>query len=224
MKEKLTITAYKNVERNSPIDDYECYLPPEAIQLGQTNEFTEVATINGSLPLTAFASGGQNTMTIDLILDGSGAHAVSGGKVVSVAKQLMELRELTVQFDGALHQPPFLRVVWGQLPPFDCRAQSLTTSYKTFNPEGTIIHAVARLVLVQDIDEKLLQRMANRQSPDLYHYHQVGPGETLPLLAHKYYNDTRHLLVIARQNRLSNLYALKAGTTLIIPPLKPATP
>jgi hypothetical protein len=56
-------------------------------------------------------------------------------------------------------------------------------------------------------------------SPDLTHKIEVKEGDILPLLTYKTYNNQNYYLQVARVNKLKNFRKLKAGTTLVFPPI-----
>ena len=60
---------------------------------------------------------------------------------------------------------------------------------------------------------------ANMSSPDLSHAVVVTEGDTLPLLCHRIYGDSRYYVDVARFNGLHAFRALKPGLTLRFPPL-----
>ena len=217
--ELLTISAYTDPERSKLKSDFQCYVSPEAIKMSQKNNFSVLSTVNANHPQVAFSSGGKNTMELDIILDGSGAYAVKDKQPVSIKEQVQNLLSTTMRYDGKIHQPLYLAVKWGELDMFKAKAESLDIDYKTFNSQAAIIAAHVKLVLIEDIPFDLSQAQANKQSPDLFHYHVVADDETLPLISYDYYQDTSHLHLIATQNKLNSLYDCVRGTTLLIPPL-----
>lgn len=219
MEDLLQIVSYSDSERKSKIGTFECFVSPLSIKLKRQNNFGTLNVVNGTIPIVGFANGGRNTMEVSLILDGTGAYAYKNDEPIEVIKQLTDLLENTIQYKGSIHQPPFLKVMWGTLPVFLCRAESVDIDYKTFNSEGVPVQANVNLVLLEDVDEELSKKQANKESPDLFHEHLVMEGESLALISYNYYASTSHLKKIASANHLNNLYDIRPGQLLLIPPL-----
>lgn len=219
MEDLLKIISYSDAERKSTLGTFECLVSPLSIKFQQRNNYGQLNVVNGTIPLTGFANGGKGTMEISLILDGTGAYASKDNEPIEVVKQLSDLMGNTVVYNGSIHQPPFLKVVWGTLPIFLCRAESIDVDYKTFNSLGVPVQANVTLLLIEDVDAELSKKQANKQSPDLFHEHLVEENENLALISYDYYADTRHLKHIATINKLNSLYDCKPGQILLIPPL-----
>lgn len=220
MEDLLKIISYSDAERKSMLGTFECLVSPLTIKLQQRNNYGQLNVVNGTIPVTGFANGGGGSMEVSLILDGTGAYATKDDQPIEVVKQLSNLMENTVVYNGSIHQPPFLKVVWGTLPIFLCRAESIDIDYKTFNSLGVPVQANVKLVLIEDVDDELSKKQANKQSPDLFHEHLVEENENLALISYNYYSDTRHLKHIANVNTLNSLYDCYPGQILLIPPLK----
>jgi nucleoid-associated protein YgaU len=56
-------------------------------------------------------------------------------------------------------------------------------------------------------------------SPDLTHRVTVAQGDILPLMTYEVYDDQNYYLQVAKVNKLKNFRKLKAGTTLVFPPI-----
>jgi hypothetical protein len=145
MEDTLKIYAYSDAERSTELGVFECYVSPLSIKMNRNNRFGRLNTINGTIPLTAFSNGGTNSLELTIVLDGTGAYAVKDDEPYKVVDQLNDLMKYTVLYDGSIHQPPFLKVVWGTIPVFVCRAQDLDVDYKTFNSEGVPVQADVKL-------------------------------------------------------------------------------
>jgi len=219
MEDLLKIYSFSDSERKVELGVFECFVSPLSVKIHQQNTYGSLQGINSSLPLTAFACGGRNTMEVSIILDGTGAYASHDDEPIDVITQLNDLMSNTMLYDGSIHQPPFLKVIWGTTPVFLCRGESLDVDYKTFNNEGVPVRADITLLLVEDVNIELSKRQANKESPDLFHEHLVRNNENLATISYQYYQDTSHLHLIANQNDMNNLYACIPGKVLLIPPL-----
>ena len=220
MEDLLKIYAYKDSARRTELGMFECHVSPLSLKMNLRNQYGQLNAVNGTIPLVGFSSVGANIMELTIVLDGTGAYAKKDDKPYNVVDQLIELMQITMEFNGSMHQPPFLKLIWGQIPVFLCRGEELDVDYKTFNKEGVPVRADVRMVFVEDVGSELSKKRANKESPDLFHEHTVAEHDTLALISYKYYSDTSHLYKIANINDLNNLYDCgDPGKTLAIPPL-----
>jgi len=219
MEDLLKIYAYSDSARTTELGKFECLVSPLSLKLNRRNQYGQLNAVNRSIPLVGFASGGTNTMELTIVLDGTGAYALKDGEPYSVVDQLIDLIQITMDYNGSMHQPPFLKLIWGQTPVFLCRGEVLDVDYKTFNNESVPVRADVRMVFVEDVDSELSKKKANKESADLFHQHTIGEDETLALISYNYYKDTKHLDKIADMNDLNNLYDCDPGKILLIPPL-----
>lgn len=220
MASYLQIQAFQDAARSKKIGAFESRVSPVNFTLHQQNVYGELIPLNGSLPIQGFTSGGKTVMELLLLLDGTGVNARKGDNPLIVADELSKLVTHTIQYEGSIHQPPFLKVVWGNLPVFLCRAESMEVEYKTFDKDGVPVRVDVKLKLLEDVNGELSKRQSNKQSPDLFHRHRIAEQETLPLISYQYYQDTQFARQIARANQLPSLYHLVPGNMLLIPPLK----
>jgi len=219
MADLLQIYSYKDSSRKEKLGSFECLMSPTAFKMEHRNIYGTLYPINGSIPLSPFSSGGKNTTEVTIILDGTAANASKNGEPVKVVDQLLNLMENTIDYNGSIHQPPFVKLVWGSLPVILCRAEKLDVEYKTFNDAGLPVRADVNVRFVEDVDWELSKQQANKQSPDLYHQHLITDNETLPSISYKYYDSTSYSSLIAETNHLKNLYDCIPGKTILIPPL-----
>ncbi len=219
MEDLLKIYSFSDSERKSQIGVFECFVSPLSVKIHQQNTYGSLQGINSSMPMTGFACGGTNTMEINMVLDGTGAYALHDGEPIDVIAQLNDLMTNTMLYNGSIHQPPFLKVIWGTTPAFLCRGERLDVDYKTFNSVGEPVRADINLILVEDVNIELSKREANKESPDLFHEHLIKNNDNLAHISYQYYQDTSHLHLIAGQNNLNNLYDCIPGNVLLIPPL-----
>ncbi|BDD04513.1 CIS tube protein [Aureibacter tunicatorum] len=219
--EVLKIYSYEDSKRSKQMGSFECEINPESFNVYQENLYSSVNTINASLPHTAFNSGGKSTIKATIILEASGLMTINENSAQTVNDQITDLKKNTVDFSGKIHQPPFLKLVWGTLSVFYCRATNIKIDYQKFDEDGVPLIAQAELDFVEDEDFGTQQKKNNKQSPDLYHVHRVEESQSLAYISYLYYNNVDHIQLIAQANELDNLYACKPGDELLIPPLNP---
>jgi nucleoid-associated protein YgaU len=95
----------------------------------------------------------------------------------------------------------------------------MSTNYTLFMPDGTPIRAKMAVTFKSYASEAQLAKGAYKQSPDVTHLVTVQAGDTLPLLCHRIYGDSRYYAKVAAFNGLSNFRGVPPGTQLLFPPL-----
>ncbi|KAF7785719.1 hypothetical protein PRUB_a0084 [Pseudoalteromonas rubra] len=215
----LKIDAYQDAARSQSLGTFTALVNPQSVSVFTRNRYGKQFPLSSASMLSAFSSGGPNYMKATLILDGSGLLAQQSQSDAGVVEQLTQLMNATMNYVGNIHQPPYLKVIWGKMPIFYGRAEQCDVHYRTFTDKGIPIRADVDLVLLEDVNTEYDKRVANPSSPDLFHLHNVSDKDTLPYISYRYYGSTGFGKQIARANGLNNLYNLQAGVTLLIPPL-----
>ena len=167
-----------------------------------------------------FAHTPPSQLSLEFILDGTGVLAESEqDDIPDVVEQVDRIREITQEYDGSIHEPPWVEVVWGG---FICRGRttSMDVEYTVFSPTGKPLRATVKLEIERSLDEEEEQKRKNNSSPDLTHIVIVKAGDTLPLLCQRIYQDTRYYLEVARHNELIDFRNLIPGSELHFPPLR----
>jgi len=150
---------------------------------------------------------------LKFLLDGTG---VTGEKR-DVHETVREFFKV-VGYDGAIHRPRFLKLIWGKLES-RCVLLKADIIYKMFRPDGSPLRALLDCTFTENIDDKSRAAKAKDSSPDLTHVRTVQAGDTLPLLTYEIYGDHRYYLEVARANELDDFRDLKPGTRILFPPL-----
>lgn len=165
-----------------------------------------------------------DTVNLELVFDGTGVVAglLPGlPPTDGVAAQVDAFRKLVFDYDGKIHSPRFLQLVWGTML-FRCRLSEFEVSYTLFKPDGTPLRAKVKATFVAYTAEVELAKLARKSSPDLTHVRTVREGDTLPLLCREVYGSGAWYPRVARANGLPGFRDLPVGTRLIFPPLRDA--
>lgn len=180
----------------------------------------------GAVPLGDTGSGRSfsrmqpGKLDFSTVFDGTGVVPVpSNLKLPSeVEDQLNALNDVVYTYNGKQHEPNVVQVLWGRLA-FYGRLTSFNIEYTLFRPNGAPLRAKVDMSFqgYKNPQESALE--ANKSSPDLSHSVVVTEGDTLPLLCHRIYGDSRYYVDVARFNGLHAFRALKPGLTLHFPPL-----
>ena len=155
--------------------------------------------------------------TIEFTLDGTGVN--TNGIKIPVTAQIILFRAATTGIRGDLHRPNFLLVQYGTFIN-TCILNSSTVTYTMFDMFGLPIRARVSASFTERTVKTLSDILGMLSSPDLTHKVEVKQGDTLPLLTYNTYNNQTYYLQVAKVNKLKNFRNLKAGTTLVFPPIE----
>lgn len=197
-------------ERLDPTDVIPVLFNPEEYDLSKRIKYGSKDIAGLTTPVTQFASGEAETLSMELFLDTS--------------EELIDVRAMTtlldrlVTVDGELHAPPKCRFVWGSLV-FKAVVESMEKSFTKFLPTGQPVRARVN-VTFREYKTPTEQRNANPLfSADTDSVREVGGGDTLWLIADEEYGDPGAWRRIAEANDISNPRDLRSGQRLVIPEL-----
>lgn len=173
----------------------------------------------------------NDTITVDLLLDATGASPAGGfiGHALSkTAKALKGVDVLVAAFftttqvpNPVTHESNILRIVWGAGLFFEGVLESATVSYSLFGRDGRPLRAKISATFQEDVSKSKLAKIKNFfSSPDVTKTYIVKAGDTIYNLADKFYEDESFYLQIAEANDLKNYRRLTPGMTLILPPVQ----
>lgn len=161
-----------------------------------------------------------DTLDFSTVFDGTGVVPIPANIELpkEVDDQLDAFSKIVYNYNGEEHEPNVVEILWGRLI-FYGRLTSLNIDYTLFRPNGLALRAKATMSFdrYKNVQETTLE--ANQSSPDLSHAVVVREGDTLPLLCHRIYGDSRYYVDVARFNGLHAFRALKPGLLLHFPPL-----
>lgn len=145
------------------------------------------------------------------------------------------LKEITYDWVGTSHGPPYIQILWGKIIPSEHNDTSAATSglfkgvlesmdidYELFSLSGLPVRAKIKLKLKAIIDPASRATTTN-SSPDLTHFIEMKHGDNLSKICKKVYGSTEFVAQIAKINNLPSIYALKPGMKLRFPPLDKST-
>lgn len=220
MLKKLTILAYSDENLKKKIGQYTVQINPEKYGQSFSTEFVKKKTLNSSGTTTKYTGQSPQTLSLELYLDGTGAVRKNANdtEVISVPEEIKKLKDLAYKYNGNIHSPNYLQILWGTLS-FDCRMTSMEVEYLLFNPSGVPLRAKLSPKFEEYVSQEKLALQARSNSPDLTHYRTVQAGDTLPQMCHRIYEDSKYYVEIARVNGLLDFRNLEPGRQIFFPPL-----
>lgn len=193
---------------------------PSEITLSRKTDF------GGCVPMGDPGSGRNfslmqpGTLDFSTVFDGTGAVPIPSNLNLppEVEDQLNVLNNIVYTYNGKQHEPNVVQILWGRLA-FYGRLTTFNIDYTLFRPSGAPLRAKATMSFQGYKNPLEAALEANMSSPDLSHAVVIRDGDTLPLLCHRIYGDSRYYVHVARFNGLHAFRALKPGLTLHFPPL-----
>ena len=215
--ERLTIKAFTAADYrdDSLTSSFEAYVNPNEIAVSYEVEYDSAQGAGTTASRMQFKRMKPGDLTLTLWLDGTGAN----GRQIDVQEHVEQFRTVT-GYNGEIHRPNYLMVVWGTLEVRRCVLKSASIAYKLFQSNGVPLRAVITAVFTENSDDQTRVSTAGDESSDLTHVQQVQAGDTLPLLCYRIYGNPHLYLKVAEANRLDNFRRLVPGTKIFFPPLE----
>ena len=214
--EKLVIKAYEAPDYSGqPIGEFEAQVNPNEITLAYEMEYDSAQGSGTTNSRMEFKKVKPGDTALTFFIDGTGAN----GRPVDVQQKIEQFQTVT-GYNGNIHRPNYLKVVWGTLQVKRCVLKSASIAYKMFKPDGVPLRAVITANFTDNSDDRTRVAVAQDQSPDLMHARLVKAGDNLPALCSKIYGDPNYYLEVARANRIDDFRNIPPGTKIFFPPLE----
>ena len=214
--ERLKIQAFKAPDYGgSPIDTFEAYVNPAEITLAWEMEYDSGQGAGSTGSRMDFKKVKPGDLTLVFFLDGTGAN----GRPLDVQQKVESFQTVT-GYNGDIHRPNYLKVMWGKIQVKRCVLKSASIVYKLFKPSGVPLRAVITAVFTDTSDDQTRVALAQDSSPDLTHVRIVHAGETLAALCTAIYGDPYYAPKVASANVLDGFRHLAPGTRVVFPPLE----
>jgi nucleoid-associated protein YgaU len=207
---------------------------PTEIALEKNVHLAEIAIPGLTSPLQQFVRGEAETLRLELLFDtsdqGMGTGAVS---VVSLTDEIYALARIVPD----QHAPPIVTFIWGpdfpgnELPldlgnqrrnSFTGVVTNIKQTFTLWSSGGVPLRAKISLSLREYAALQDQLKALNLASPSKTHSYVLAQGDTLGLLAGKYYFDPGAWRAIALGNGIDDPRRLTPGTRLTIPSLPTA--
>ncbi|PKV49114.1 hypothetical protein ATE84_1131 [Aquimarina sp. MAR_2010_214] len=151
--------------------------------------------------------------------DESSDDTVFKDKGEGVIDDIEKFKKVILDYNGDEHKPNYVMIYWGALL-FKGSLTEMSIDFKLFKSDGTPIRAVAKAKFQGFAEDDLRVAKENNQSPDLTHLRLVKEGDTLPLMSHRIYGDSKYYLEVARVNGIASFRKLEVGKEIFFPPIE----
>lgn len=218
---KMLVVGFKNSEFTIPalVPPFKAHINPESYTQSVNVNYSCMQASGTSSAANKYKNTDPQTLRFEFLLDRTGALGNLPTGPVGVTPDILHFKKLALSYDGEIHSPRYLMLVWGTLL-FKCRLQSLEIEHKMFSPQGLPLRAVLKTTFKKYVHETEQAARQNNSSPDLTHVRTVKEGDTLPLMTHRIYGNSKYYLEVARINGITNLRNLKPGSEILFPPLE----
>ncbi len=221
---KMLITAHADDNTTDVISfkgkelKMEVLINPESYTMDYKLKYEDIPATGNSAKHLKYQYTEAREMTFDFLFDSTGI--IDGKRKNDIVAEISHMHDVLYTLNGETHEPPLIKLVWGEkLGLFKGKLTSLNIQYKLFNSDGTPIRAIAKATFKESMSDEERAAKDGKESPDLTHIRTVKSGETLPLLCHQIYGDSKYYLEVARYNQLIHFRNMKPGTEIHFPPL-----
>ena len=198
-----------------------CLFNPKEYTFTKQNSWKNNSRKGSNVPALEFSGGQPTTMTVQLFFDTYGK--TSGPK--DVRKAFTDAIWDLMLVDSSLKdpktkksRPPKVRFVWGSAWGFESVITNISQKFTLFDADGTPVRSTLDVTFQQVKDDHFYPAQ-NPTSGGNGGERQwtVRGGDTLASIAYAEYGDPNAWRRIADANRLTQVRALRPGTTLEIP-------
>jgi hypothetical protein len=221
--EKLTVIAYGKPDCQGPeLGRFAAQVNPAELTTGYEYDYTAAQGSGTTATRADFNKSKASDLQLSFFLDGTGAdRATPTTPPQDVLERVAAFHKVT-GYNGDLHRPPYLVVVWGKLEIRRCVIKSVQIVYKLFRADGVPLRALVNAVFTEAVDDTTRVTKEERQSADLTHLRTVKAGDSLPLLCHEIYGEALRCVQVARANGLDHFRELRPGQQIVFPPIEKA--
>lgn len=214
--QRLIIKAFSDEKLKRSAGSYTVRVNPEKYSQSLQINYSDRPAVGSMNTALRFANMPPAKISFELLFDVTGAIP---GSAKDLTTEINAFLKVVYNYDGAIHEPHYLRLVWGKLN-FTARLTSLEMQYTLFSPSGAPLRARATASFSNFVDPATIAKDEDKQSSDLTHQRVVKQGDTLIGLAREVYGDPRMYVKVARVNGLSSTRRLAVGTRLRFPPMR----
>jgi len=215
---KLKIIPYKDKNYSSKSGtEFEALINPANYSHNFTIEYNDSKSIGDTSSTPKFEKYSPETISFKIVVDNTGV--VSTKSTKDVNKQIADLKKTVYSFNGSIHEPNFVQVVWGGMI-FNGRLTSMKVDYVLFKPNGIPLRANVDISFKRFTSSDVKAKKAKKSSPDLSHFITVKAGDTLPNLCNEIYKNSLYCADVAKINKLKSFRNLEPGTQLLFPPIE----
>ncbi|GAB3218621.1 hypothetical protein GCM10027454_06230 [Algoriphagus aestuariicola] len=212
---KMKLVAYKKPDFTDKVGEYDVLVNPDKYRdKSELKYSTNSSPLGVSAETVKFRSVGTKTFNMDFFFDSTGVMTTQ-----PVDQQINVVKNLIYTYNGDIHEPNYVKILWGTQSLFEGRLKEWDILYSMMDLDGTPLRAEIKAVFIGSVSVKKKALEERRNSSDLTHIRIVKAGDTLPAMCFKIYGDSKYHIQVADFNSLNNIRAISPGDQLVFPPL-----
>lgn len=214
----LTFVAFSDEKFSKKVSGgtYVAMLNPESLKWGRSIQYNEEQALDSSSPSSKYNKTPSERVSFDLVIDCTG---VVDSSRTDLQAEMTKLSNVVYAYNGAIHRPNYVMLVWGKTLQFKCVLTTFDTSYTLFRSDGSALRAKVSLEFRSYIDLATIAKKDDKKSPDMSHRVLVRDGDSLAQFSEQVYLSPNYYVQLAQFNQLNKIRQLSAGRQLILPPL-----
>jgi hypothetical protein len=230
---KLRIKAFRDEQFSEEISngEFKSLLNPEKYTFRYKIDLNNDQASGTSSSAPRFSKVPPEDLELDFVFDRTGVIVDYGSPAASeddkvfkdegsgIIDDIETFQRVVFDYNGDEHRPNYLIISWGTLL-FKGTLSEMNIIYKLFKSDGLPLRATVHAKFKGFVEDNLRVAMENNSSPDLTHVRIVNQGDTLPLMTHRIYGDSKYYLEVARVNQITNFRKLKVGQQIYFPPIE----
>jgi len=201
----------------TPTREFKALIQPKNISIEKGIQFSQDDTANTNFAKKQYQGYLPITFGVELVFDSTKKNA--NNETYSIKEKVRELEDTIYIYEGSIHKPLYLHVVWGEIDDY-CHLKKYDIEYYLFNIDGYAARARVSLAFETYASPEYLKRQANNQSPDMTHVKTFREGDNILSMSREVYGDSKYFVQVAKYNNLINFRNIAPGTQLVFPPLK----
>jgi len=214
--ERLLVRAYEQADfSGQPVGEFKAYVNPHEITMAYEMEYDSAQGSGTTGSRMEFKKMKPGDLSLTFFIDGTGAN----GRKIEVQDEVEQFQTVT-GYNGSIHRPNYLKIVWGTMQVKRCILKSASIAYKLFKPSGVPLRAVITANFTDTADDQTRVALAQDESPDLTHMRVTKAGDSLPLMCYRIYGSAGYYIDVARANGIDNFRNLEPGRKVFFPPLE----
>lgn len=214
----MKLIAYKDETFQTAVSGatYGVMINPDSVKWSRSIEYNEQQPPDSSAPSQKYKSTPCEKLSFDFVIDCTG---IVDADRVDMATEIVTLEDVCYTYNGTIHRPNFVKIVWGQGISFNGVLTSFDTSFTLFAPDGTPLRAKVSLGFSEYIAPETVATEDGDESPDVTHMVDVVQDMNLPQLCTQVWNDSSYYVQVAKFNGLNKFRTLKGISRLVFPPI-----
>ena len=212
---KMKLVAYKKPDYSEKVGEYDVLVNPDKYSdKSELKYSTNSSPLGVSAETVKFRGAGSKFFNMEFFFDSTGVMSTQ-----PVDDQIEALKDLIYTYNGDIHEPNYVKIIWGTQSLFEGRLKEWDILYSMLDLNGTPLRAEIKAVFIGSVSSKKKGLEEGKNSADLTHIRTVKAGDTLPGMCFRIYGDSSFYIQVAAFNEVDSIREIQPGKELIFPPL-----